>query len=95
MRAVISSFNLSLNNWQARTDSDIALSFCILDGTRLRLNEELEVDLPNLLASQKLVRRSTGASIAVRLRDIDLHDLRLPSGHGSARTPSSARLNDA
>lgn len=95
MRAVISSFNLSLNNWEARTDNDIGLSFSILDGARLKLNEELEVDLPNLLASQTLVRRSTGTSVAIRLRDIDLHDLRLPSGHGTSRTPSSARLNDA
>ena len=95
MRAFISSFNLSLNNWQARTDNDIALSFSILDGTRLKLNEELEVDLPNLVASQTLVRKSTGTSLAIRLRDIDLHDLRLPSSHGTSRAPSSARLNDA
>ena len=95
MRAIVSSFNLSLNNWQARTDNDIAVSFSILDGTRLKLNEELEVDLPTLLATQSLVRKSTGASVAVRLREYDLHDLRLPSGHGTSRTPTAARLSAA
>lgn len=95
MRAVVSSFSLSQGNWQARTDNDIALSFSIVDGTRLRLNEELEVELPTLLATQSLVRRETGASVAIRLRDNDLHDLRLPSAHEFSRTPSTARLSDA
>ena len=93
MRAVVSSFNLSLNNWQARTDNDIALSFSILDGTQLKLNEELEVDLPTLLTTQALVRTSTGQPVAVRLRENDLHDLRPPSSHGTSRTPNLARLN--
>ena len=96
MRATISSFNRTLNSWQARTDNDIALAFSILDGTLLTLNEELEVNLSTLLTTQSLVRASTGASVAIQLREIDLHDLRLPSGHGTAqRTPSAARLNDA
>ena len=95
MRAIVSSFNLSLNAWQARTDNDIALAFSILDGTRLKLNEELEVDLPKLLTTQTLVRASTGAAVAIRMRENDLHDLRLPSGHGTSRTPTIARLSDA
>ena len=95
MRAIVSAFNLSLNSWQARTDNDIAIAFSILDGTRLKLNEELEVELPTLLATQTLVRKTTGAAIAVRLRENDLHDLRLPSRHGTSRSPSAARLNGA
>lgn len=95
MRAAISSFNLSLNNWQARTDNDIALSFAVTDGTRLRINEEVEVNLATVLATQMLVRKSTGQLVAIRLRDNDIHDLRMPSGHGTSRTPSGERLNDA
>ena len=95
MRAIISSFNLSLGNWQARTDNDIAISFSIPDGTRLKLNEELEVDLPTLLSTQSIIRKSNGATVAVRLRDNDLHDLRLHSGHGTSRMPSPVRLSGA
>jgi hypothetical protein len=95
MKAVISSFNLALNSWQARTENDIAIAFAIEDSTRLHLNEELEVDLPNLLARQHMVRRATGQEFKIRLRDCDLHDLRLPSGHGTSRTPSAERLSAA
>lgn len=73
MKAVISSFNLPLNSWQAKTENDIAIAFAIEDGTRLRLNEEIEVDLPNLLALQHMKQISTGKQFRVRLRDCDLH----------------------
>jgi hypothetical protein len=95
MRAIVSSFNLSSNNWHARTDNDIALSFSILDGSRLQLNEELDVMLPTLLLTQTLLRRTTGSLVSIRLRANDMHDLRLPSGHGISRSPNEARLSDA
>ena len=95
MRAVVTSFNRSLNNWQVRTESDIAVSFSIEDGSTLRLNEELEVDLPRVVELQEMVRVTTGQILRVRLRAHDLHDLRLPSGHGTNRQPSAERLNEA
>lgn len=95
MRAVISSLNLALGSYQARTDNDIAIAFSIRDGTRLKLNDELDVNLRDLLHSQELVLKRTGQVVAVKLRDIDLHDLRLPSGHGTSRVPSESRLSEA
>lgn len=95
MRAVISSFNRSINIYQARTDNEIGISFAIEDGTTLRLNEVLEVDLPKLLQTQSVRVALTGQVVRVRLRDIDIHDLRLPSGHGSSRTPGHERMNAA
>ena len=95
MRAVITSFNLALGSYQARTDNEIAIVFSIADGTRLKLNDELDVNLPSLVCSQELVCKRTGQVVAVKLRDIDLHDLRLPSGHGTTRIPSEGRLSEA
>jgi len=95
MRAVVTSFNRGIGNYQARTENDIAIAFSILDGQHLRLNEQVEVDLPNLVALQSLVRIADGRSIAIKLGAHDIHDLRLRSGHGTNRTPTSDRLAGA
>jgi len=95
MRAVITSFNRSIGNCQARTQNDIAISFAVVDGTALKLNEEIEVDLPTVVQLQSFVRVSDGKLVRIRIREIDLHDLNLPSGHGTSRTPSTERLNGA
>ena len=95
VRAVITSFNLALGSYQARTDNEIAIAFSIADGTRLKLNDELDVNLSSLVRSQALVCKRTGQVVAVKLRDIDLHDLRLPLGHGTTRIPSESRLSEA
>lgn len=93
MRANISAFNRSLNNYQARTENDIALSFSVLDGEHLKLNEELEVDLLTLVATQQVTRLADGKVIRVKIGAHDLHDLKLPSvRHGDSRTPTPARL---
>lgn len=95
MRATVTSFNLAINNYQARTENDIAISFSIVDGQRLKLSELLDVDLPNLVVLQSVVRVADRKTIAVKLGAHDLHDLNLPSGHGTTRSPSSERLAGA
>jgi hypothetical protein len=95
VKAVVSAFNQSLNNYQARTENEIAVSFAIVDGSSLKLNEVLEVDLHSILGTQAVHRVSTGQRIRIRLRDIDFHDLRLPSGHGTSRVPSKERMSAA
>jgi hypothetical protein len=95
MRAVINSFNLGIGNYQATTENDIALSFSIRDGQHLKLSEIIEVDLPNLVALQSVVRVSDGRTVAIRIGAHDLHDLRLPSSHGTNRSPSASRLAGA
>jgi len=92
MRAVLSAFNRAINNYQARTSNDIALSFSVLDGEHLKLNEALEVDLLQLVATQQLTRVADGMSIRIKIGTHDLHDLNLPMRHGSSRTPSIERL---
>ena len=95
MRAQIISFNRSINNYQARTENNIALSFSILGGEHLKLNEVLEVDLPNLVAHQHVTRVSDGKAIRVKIGANDLHDLNLPAAHGTSRSPSKDRLAGA
>ena len=95
MKAVVPVFNRSLNNYQARTDNEIAVSFAIDDGLSLKINEVLEVDLASLVETQTLRRANTGQLIRVRLRDIDIHDLRLSSWHGVSQIPSRERMSAA
>ena len=95
MRAVITSFNRGIGNYQARTESDIAISFAIVDGQHLHLNEYLEVDLLNLVTLQSVVRIADGHTVAIKLGAHDIHDLQLPSCHGTDRSPSSERLAGA
>jgi hypothetical protein len=95
VKAIVYAFNQSLNNYQVRTDNEIAVSFAIEDGSSLKLNEVLEVDLPSLVETQTLRRASNGQLIRVRLRDFDMHNLRLPSGHGVSRVPSRERMSAA
>ena len=95
MKAVVTSFNRAQNYWQVRTTNDIAIAFSIEDSSILKLNEEVEVDLPNVVSKQELQRMTDGKIVRIRLHDYDLHDLRLPSGHGTSRKPSTERLNEA
>ena len=95
MKAVVSAFNQALNNYQARTDNEIAVSFAINDGSSLKINEVLEVDLASLVETQTVRRTNTGQLIRVRLRDFDIHDLRLSSEHGVSLIPSRERMSAA
>lgn len=92
MRAQVSAFNRSLNNYQAKTENNIALSFGIVGGEHLKLNEVLVVDLPSLVAMQRLIRVSDGKTIQIKMGAHDLHDLNLPMSHGTSRSPNAKRL---
>ena len=96
MRATVSAFNLDLNNYQVITENGIGLSFSIQDGSRLRLNEVLEVELSTLLITQNLKRSTSGEKVKIIIGEHDMHDLRKVSvSHGDPRTPSTNRLSEA
>ena len=95
MKTVVSAVNRSLKEFRAQTENEIAVSFAIEDGSTMQLHEVLEVDLLSLVDTQTVRRASTGQLVRVRLRDFDIHDLRLPSGHGTSRVPSRERLSAA
>jgi hypothetical protein len=76
----------------ARTENDILLVFSLPGSETLTLGDVVEVDLPNLLASQQVVRIEDGRPLRIRLKDNDIHDLKLPVKHGVPRTPSLSRM---
>ena len=92
MQARVIAFNRSLNSYQAKTDNNISLSFGILGAEHLKLNDVLEVDLPNLVATQRVTRVSDGKTVQIKMGAHDLHDLNLPMRHGTSRSPSNERL---
>jgi len=79
-------------DYTAQTDNEIALVFRRADESELSLGDEVDVDLPNVLASQALIRARDGRLVRIHLRENDLHDLRLPARHGGSSFPSAARL---
>ncbi|HSA68406.1 MAG TPA: hypothetical protein VLF65_02270 [Burkholderiales bacterium] len=61
----------------------------------LAVGEVIEVDLPNVLASQQIVRLNSDRTVRVVLGPNDIHDLDLPADHGASRMPSPKRMRGA
>ena len=61
----------------------------------LAVGEVIEVDLPNVLASQQIVRLNSDRTVRVVLGPSDIHDLDLPADHGASRMPSPKRMRGA
>ena len=94
MRAIVVKTNDGLGNVEARTDSDLLIVFRCPTGAVLLTDDELEFPSLRLDATVRAVNRTRGQAFEVFLAESDVHDLRLPSAHGSSRTPSPARLNE-
>lgn len=58
----------------------------------LKVGEVIEVDLPNVLASQQILRVKSNRTLRIRLDPSDIHDLDLPADHGTTRMPSPERM---
>ena len=58
----------------------------------LEVGEVIEVDLPNVLASQQILRVRSNRTLRIRLGPSDIHDLDLPANHGTTRMPSPERM---
>jgi hypothetical protein len=94
LRAIVQARNAQ-GHYSAKTDNNILLIFRILEPITLALGEVIEVDLPNVLASQEIVRLSSDRTIHVVLGPNDIHDLDLPADHGASRMPSPERMRGA
>ncbi|HEV2431506.1 MAG TPA: hypothetical protein VGT43_08340 [Burkholderiales bacterium] len=55
----------------------------------------IDVDLPNVLASQQIVRVKSNRTLGIQLGPSDIHDLDLPASHGPSRMPSPERMRGA
>jgi hypothetical protein len=94
MRATIQTLNMALPYCDARTDNDILFVFRP-PATGLNVGDVIEFDHSVLETSQPAQNISTGNAFTIRLREQDIHDLRLPAAHGSSRFPSPERFNAA
>jgi hypothetical protein len=78
--------------YTAQTENNTLIVFSLDPDKTLLLGDELEVDLPTLLQSQRVIRVKDQRILNVKLRPDDIHDLDLPANHGSSRTPSVERV---
>jgi hypothetical protein len=92
MRAVIQKLDLNLPYCDAKSAQEILFVFRPPSKELLHVGDIIELDALALDASQEILNVSTGEKFAVKIYKNDVHDLRLPSGHGKSRFPSRERL---
>jgi len=95
MKATVIALNAALPTCSARTKSDILIVFRPPSGAQVDIDDILEFDLLALDQVQCVQNLTKRLDIAVEVRSHDIHDLRLPSGHGTSRFPSNERRKEA
>ncbi len=91
MKAIVHARNAH-GSYSARTGNGILLVFVVEGKEALKLGEDIEVDLPNLLSSQQVIRSSDNCVMRIRINEMNIHDLDQPGKDGASRTPSAERL---
>jgi hypothetical protein len=79
---------------EARTSNDILVVFRCEAGL-VSLWDVLELDLNLLDTEQDVLNLTTGKMLRLNVETQNVHDLRLPAGHGTSRFPSLNRRNGA
>jgi hypothetical protein len=95
MRAKVQALIAEGRVCEARSENDILFVFPISSGCVLRLGHEIELDPLTLNIPQVARNLTTQQELSITLKDNNVHDLRLPSGHGTSRTPCQERLRGA
>jgi hypothetical protein len=91
MRASVVKLNFHLPSGEARTCNDILIAFRPpMDGS-IALSDDLELDLECLDTEQDVLNLRTGQKVRLKVERQNVHDLKLPGGHGISRFPSLAR----
>ncbi len=94
MKATVIALNAVLPTCSARTKNDILVVFRPPLGAQIDLDDILVFDLLALDQVQSVENLTKLQHIAVEVRSHDIHDLRLPSGHGTSRFPSDERRKE-
>jgi hypothetical protein len=95
MIAKVVKLNKSLPVCEAATQNDILIVFKLPAAYSINLSDILEIDLDQLDRPQTAKNLTQENSIELFIKSNDVHDLRLPSGHGTSRFPDSRRRNSA
>jgi len=91
VKATVQARNVH-GSYSARTENNILLVFTVDGAESLKLGDTIEVDLPNLLSSQQVLRSRDCRTIHIRIKEHDIHDLDLRVKHGTSRIPSPERM---
>ena len=91
MRATVQA--LSAQGRYSKTENNILLVFTIHGSEFLAVGDDIEVDLPTVLASQQVLRVNDKRAVRIQLAPDNIHDLDLSVEHGTSRTPSSERMH--
>jgi hypothetical protein len=92
MRATIQKLNMSLPYCDAKTEHDILFVFSPPTSGLLHVGDVIELDPHVLDSPQAALHTPTGERFTITIHKHDVHDLRLPSGHGTSRFPKPERL---
>ena len=91
MKARVVKLNINLPTAEARAENDILIAFRPpVDGS-ISLAHELEIDLVQVDGEQDVLNSTTGKTLRLSIEAQNVHDLRLPGGHGKLRFPSLDR----
>jgi hypothetical protein len=80
---------------EANTPNQLLLVFVVPDDVIVRLGDKLEFPLLQLDVVVPVTNVTRNSSFSTVLKVNNVHDLRIPSGHGTSRTPSPERLAGA
>ena len=95
MEATVQAIRGEGRSCEARSRNDLLFVFAVPKGADLRIGHVLEINPAMLDAPQIAKNRTTGQNIEIELTKDNVHDLRLPAGHGTSRFPSKERLGGA
>ena len=93
MKAIIQ--RLGKSGATAVTQHDIAVTLapdCYKD---LKIGDTLQINLHNIGEEQVVKNMTNKTEFKITLHEHDVHDLQLPSNHGSSRIPSITRRKRA
>jgi hypothetical protein len=92
MRATIQKLDMSLPYCDAKTEHDILFVFRPPTSDLLHVGDVIELDPHVLDSPQPALHTPTGERFTITIYKQDVHDLRLPGGHGTSRFPKPERL---
>jgi hypothetical protein len=91
MNARINKLNFGYSYCSAKTDNGILIVFTIPPNSQFQIGDVLNIDLFILNREQIIHNMTKGTSHKILVKDNDIHDLKIPTRHGTSRFPSIER----
>jgi hypothetical protein len=95
MEAIVQRLHSTPVVCEANTTNALLLVFVVPDHTTVHLGDKLQFASLQLDSVVPVVNSTRSETFSVLLQANNVHDLNLPAGHGTSRTPSAERLSGA